>query len=107
MVWSVDSLAVPAIITQMDDFRPIYKRLYGFPNCNPDFWEGYAKYSPETVAAGLDTILPGMTDTYFPSQLEASIWGEGARPSGVDRWRMFLYLKADEYGAVRAGEATK
>lgn len=89
-------LAVPAIITQMDDRRPLPYRLYAYPVCSPDVFEAYAKYHMSVVVDALTNVLPWRGDNMHlddPTERE--------RVDAINRWRIFLHNNAEQYQAVR------
>jgi hypothetical protein len=59
------SSAVPAIIAQMDDRRPLAVQQISLKNRFPGAFESVRHYGPELIVDGLDTILNQLTGQSF------------------------------------------
>lgn len=53
--------AVPAIVAQMDDRRPLRTQAISLVNRAPDAFEGLRHYGPEQIVDGLDAVLNQIT----------------------------------------------
>lgn len=79
--------AVPAIIAEMDDRRPLRTRAISLVNHSPDAFEGVRHYGPEQVVDGLHAVLNQITGEYF-----GSIENGGSsqqRDATVAGWRVY------------------
>lgn len=79
--------AVPAIIAEMDDRRPLRTRAISLVNHSPDAFEGVRHYGPEQVVDGLHAVLNQITGEYF-----GSIENGGSRKqrdASVAGWRVY------------------
>lgn len=79
--------AVPAIIAQMDDRRPLRTRAISLVNQSPDAFEGVRHYGPEQVVDGLDAVLNQITGASFGSIVNGGSNRE--RDATVAGWRVY------------------
>jgi hypothetical protein len=79
--------AVPAIIAQMDDRRPLRTHAISLVNRSPDAFEGMRHYGPEQVVDGLDAVLNQITGASFGSMVNG---GSGRqRDATIAGWRVY------------------
>lgn len=81
--------AVPAIIAQMDDRRPLMTQAISLANRSPDAFEAMRHYGPELVVDGLDAILNQIT-----GEGDGSIVNGGSdrqRDAAVAGWRVLAH----------------
>jgi hypothetical protein len=79
--------AVPAMIAQMDDRRPLRTQAISLVNHAPESFEGMRHYGPQQVVDGLDAVLDQITGESF-----GSIENGGSsrqRDAAVAGWRVF------------------
>lgn len=79
--------AVPAIIAQMDDRRPLLDQSISLKNTSPDAFEAARLYGPELVIDGLDAILDEITGSGLGSIYNGGT--DAARAAAVARWRVY------------------
>ncbi|MEG3143376.1 hypothetical protein U1839_01805 [Sphingomonas sp. RT2P30] len=79
--------AVPAIIAQMDERRPLRTRAMSLVNHAPDAFEGMRHYGPEQVVDGLDAVLNQITGQRFGSIVNGGSPRE--RDAAVAGWRSY------------------
>jgi hypothetical protein len=79
--------AVPAIIAQMDDRRPLRTQSISLVNHAPDAFEGKRQYGPKQVVDGLDAVLNQITGESFGSIVNGGSTRQ--RDSTVAGWRVF------------------
>lgn len=79
--------AVPAIITHMDDRRPLRTEAISLVNHAPDAFEGKRHYSPKQVVDGLDAVLNQLTGESFGSIANGGSTRQ--RDATVAGWRVF------------------
>jgi hypothetical protein len=79
--------AVPAIIAQMDDRRPLRTRAISLVNHSPDAFEGVRHYGPEQVVDGLDAVLNQITGMSFGSIANGG--SNRQRDAVVAGWRVY------------------
>lgn len=79
--------AVPAIVAQMDDRRPLHTRAISLVNHSPDALEPRRHYGPEQVVDGLAAVLSQITGVSFGSIMNG---GSGRqRGSTIAGWRVY------------------
>lgn len=79
--------AVPAIIAQMDDRRPLRTHAISLVNHSPDAFEGMRHYGPGQVVDGLDAVLNQITGASFGSIANG---GSGRqRDATIAGWRVY------------------
>jgi hypothetical protein len=78
--------AVPAIIAQMDDRRPLRAESISLKN-GPDSFEATRHYGPALVVDGLDAVLDQITDTGLGSVYNGGT--DTARAAAIARWRVY------------------
>lgn len=84
---ALGAAAVPAIIAQMDDRRPLRTQEISLVNHAADAFEGSRHYGPKQVVDGLDAVLNQITGESF-----GSIFNGGSsrqRDSVVAGWRVY------------------
>lgn len=79
--------AVRAIISQMDDRRPLRTQQLSLANRSPDAWETTRHYGPEQVVDGLDAVLNQMTGSSFGSIVNGG--SDRERDAAVSAWRVY------------------
>lgn len=79
--------AVPAIIAQMDDRRPLRTQAISLVNHDPDAFEVKRHYGPEQVVDGLDAVLNQITGESFGSIANGGSTRQ--RDATVAGWRVF------------------
>jgi hypothetical protein len=82
---ALGSAAVPAIVAQMDDRRPLAHQQISLVNDNSDAFEGLRHYDPKLIVDALDAILNQVVG------LGGSIANGGSereRRSAVEMWRV-------------------
>lgn len=79
--------AVPAIIAQMDDRRPLRTQAISLVNHASNAFEGVRHYSPDQVVDGLDAILNQMTGAGFGSIVNGG--SDRQRDAAVAGWRIY------------------
>ncbi|HEX2763503.1 MAG TPA: hypothetical protein VHM92_06615 [Allosphingosinicella sp.] len=79
--------AVPAIIAQMDDRRPLAFQEISLVNTSPDGFEGLRHYGPELIVDALDAVLNQITGHSFGEIVNGA--SERQRRGAVDGWRIF------------------
>ncbi|MDT8759241.1 hypothetical protein MZO42_11085 [Sphingomonas psychrotolerans] len=79
--------AVPAIIAQMDDRRPLRTHAISLANHAPDAFEGIRHYGPEQVVDGLDALLNQITGESFGSIVNGG--SSRQRDAVVAGWRVY------------------
>lgn len=79
--------AVPAIIAQMDDRRPLRTQAISLVNHAPDAFEGMRHYGPEQVVDGLDAILNQITGESFGSIVNGG--SDREREAAIAGWRVY------------------
>lgn len=80
--------AVPAIVAQMDDRRPLVEQRISLVNHAPDAFEGIRHYGPEQVVDALAAILNQITDVSFAFIYNGG--SDGERRAAVDAWRIYV-----------------
>jgi len=80
--------AVPAIVMQMDDRRPLAVHQIELESNYPGAFEGIRHYSPEVVADALANILNQVEGPVFDNILSGG--PEVARRSAIDAWRVYV-----------------
>lgn len=79
--------AVPAIIAQMDDRRPLRTQAISLVNHAPDAFEEKRHYGPIQVVDGLDAVLNQITGESFGSIANGG--SSDQRNSTIVGWRVF------------------
>ena len=79
--------AVPAMIAQMDDRRPLRTRAISLVNHAPDAFEGKRHYGPEQVVDGLAAVLNQITGQSFGTIVNGASNRE--RDAAVAGWRIY------------------
>ncbi len=79
--------AVPAIIAQMDDRRPLRTKAISLVNHASNAFEGMRHYGPDQVVDGLDAILNQMTGASFGSIMNGA--SPRQRDGAVAGWRIY------------------
>ncbi len=79
--------AVPAIIAQMDDRRPLQTQSISLVNHAQDAFERMRHYGPEQVVDGLDAVLNQITGESFGSIVNGG--SSRQRDMAVAGWRVF------------------
>lgn len=80
--------AVPAIIMQMDDNRPLAESRISLVNDFPGAFEGTRHYGPDLIVEALDAVLNDITGESF-----GNIYNGGSaeeRTKAVRGWRIYL-----------------
>lgn len=80
--------AVPAIIMQMDDPRPLAKSQISLVNDFPGAFEGTRHYGPDLIVEALDAILNDITGESFGNIHNGGSAEE--RTKAVRGWRIYL-----------------
>lgn len=84
---ALGNAAVPAIIAQMDDRRPLRTRAISLVNHAPDAFEERRQYGPDQVVDGLDAVLNQITGQSFGSIVSGGSSRE--RDAAVAGWRIY------------------
>lgn len=79
--------AVPAIIAQMDDRRPLRTQAISLVNHAPDAFERMRHYGPEQVVDGLDAVLNQITGASFGSIVNGG--SDRQRAATIAGWRVY------------------
>lgn len=79
--------AVPAIVAQMDDRRPLVEPAISLVNHAPDAFEGIRHYGPEQVVDALAAILNQVSGASFGFIYNGG-W-DAERRAAVDGWRVY------------------
>jgi hypothetical protein len=79
--------AVPAIVAQMDDRRPLRNRAMALRNHEADAFEGSRYYGPELVVDALSAILNQITGVSFGSIENGA--SNSDRDAAVAGWRVY------------------
>ena len=79
--------AVPAIIAQMDDRRPLRTQAISLVNHAQEAFEGIRHYGPEQVVDGLDAVLNQITGASFGEIANGG--SDRERDAAVAGWRVF------------------
>lgn len=79
--------AVPAIVTQMDDRRPLPIQELVLEN-GPDAWEATRHYGPQQVVDALAAILNQLTGQIFGNIHNGG--SDAERQATIDGWRIYL-----------------
>jgi hypothetical protein len=79
--------AVPAIISQMDDRRPLQTQAISLVNHAKDAFEGMRHYGPKQVVDGLDAVLNQITGESFGSITNGG--SDRQRAATVAGWRVY------------------
>ncbi|WP_443749811.1 hypothetical protein [Asticcacaulis solisilvae] len=80
--------AVPAIVAQMDDRRPLAAPVISLKNLSPGAFEATRHYGPKTVVEALDAVLNQITGEF------GTIYNGGSdaeRDSAVAAWRVYAH----------------
>lgn len=89
--------AVPAIIMQMDDTRPLAESEISLVNDFPGAFEGVRHYGPDLIVEALDAILNDITGENFGSIVNGETTAERTR--AVRGWRIYLdHLRTNPAG---------
>jgi hypothetical protein len=80
--------AVPAIIKNMDDRRPLPARYIAFRNKSPQAFEAIRQYGPERVVDALAAILNQVTGQHFGFIYNGA--SDVERAKTVAGWREYL-----------------
>jgi hypothetical protein len=80
--------AVPAIVAQMDDRRPLAIQAISLANKAPDAWERMRHYGPEQIVDALSAILSQMTGENF-GEIENG-GSDRSRRTAVNAWRIYV-----------------
>jgi hypothetical protein len=80
--------AVPAIIEQMDDHRPLPNQAISLTNHAPDAFEGIRQYTPEVMVDALAAVLNQLTGENFGFIYNGGTPAE--RAAAVRGWRQYL-----------------
>ncbi|QZD95844.1 hypothetical protein [Qipengyuania gelatinilytica] len=78
--------AVPAMVSQMDDHRPLLTRSISLENRSPDAFEATRHYGPNLVVDGLDAVLNHITG--FGGSI-VNGGSERAREAAVAGWKVY------------------
>jgi hypothetical protein len=81
--------AVPAIISLMDDRRPLPEKSMSLKNHSPEAFEGFRHYGPKTVIEALDAILNQLTGEPLGGIENGG--SDEARRHAVAEWRVYLH----------------
>jgi hypothetical protein len=84
---SLGKTAVPAIIAQMDDRRPLLDEAMTLKNESPDAFEAIRQYGPERVVDALSAILNQITGEDFGSIENGG--SDSDRATVVAGWRAY------------------
>ncbi|EIZ79892.1 RDD domain-containing protein [Novosphingobium sp. Rr 2-17] len=84
---ALGEVAVPAIIAQMDDRRPLRTQAISLVNHAQDAFEGMRHYGPEQVVDGLDAVLNQVTGESFGSIVNGGSTRQ--RDAVVAGWKVF------------------
>lgn len=79
--------AVPAIIAQMDDRRPLRTQHIALVNDSPDAFEGVRHYGPKQVVDGLAAVLNQITGASFGEIANGG--SDRKRDATVAGWRVY------------------
>ncbi|MFA6114471.1 MAG: hypothetical protein WC729_10770 [Sphingomonas sp.] len=79
--------AVPALVSQMDDRRPLAEKSISLVNHAADAFEGTRHYGPELVVDALDAILNQITGASFGSIVNGG--SDRERAATVAGWRVY------------------
>ena len=79
--------AVPAIVSQMDDRRPLRTQAISLENRSPDAFEATRHYGPEQVVDGLDAVLQQITGASFGTIVNGG--SERERAATIAGWRVY------------------
>jgi hypothetical protein len=79
--------AVPAMVAQMDDRRPLVEQRISFVNHARDAFEGIRHYGPEQGVDALAAILNQITGASFGFIYSGG--SDGERRAAVDAWRVY------------------
>ena len=79
--------ALPAIIAQMDDRRPLRTRSISLVNQSPEAFEGVRHYTPEQVVDGLDAVLNQIAGASFGPIVNGG--SNRQRNATVAGWRVY------------------
>ena len=80
--------AVPAIIMQMDDDRPLAHSQISLVNDSPAAFEGLRHYGPDVLTEALAAVLNQITGEHFGFIYNGA--GEAERRHVVTAWRVYL-----------------
>lgn len=80
--------AVPAIIMQLDDDRPLAVSAISLRNTSPDAFEAYRHYGPKTLWDALAAILNQLTGESFGFTYNGGNAAERART--LTGWRVYF-----------------
>lgn len=84
---ALGDVAVPAIIAQMNDRRPLRTQDISLVNHAPDAFEGMRHYGPEQVVDGLDAVLNQITGASFGSIVNGG--SNRRRDATIAGWRVY------------------
>jgi len=84
---ALGAAAVPAMIDQMDDRRPLRFREIRLRNTDPNAFEGERQYGPERMVDALAAELNQITGHNFGFIMNGA--SEGARRASVAGWRIY------------------
>ncbi|MDF7774386.1 hypothetical protein P1X14_03935 [Sphingomonas sp. AOB5] len=84
---ALGSEAVPAIIAQMDDRRPLLTQEISLINHDPDAFEGITHYGPEQVVDALNAVLTHITGVSFGSISNGG--SDRERDAAIAGWRVY------------------
>lgn len=93
---ALGEVAVPAIIAQMDDRRPLRTQAISLVNHAQDAFEGMRHYGPEQVVDGLDAVLNQVTGESFGSIVNGG--SSRQRDAVVAGWKVFAADLACKHG---------
>ena len=79
--------AVPAIVSLMDDRRPLRTRSISLENRSPDAFEATRHYGPVQVVDGLDAVLQQITGASFGTIVNGG--SERERDAAVAGWKVY------------------
>jgi hypothetical protein len=80
--------AAPAIVTLMDDARPLAHPAISLVNTAPDRFEGLRHYTPKVLTDALAAVLNQITGEHFGFIYNGATPAE--RRQTVDAWRAWL-----------------
>jgi hypothetical protein len=83
--------AVPEIVAVMDDSRPLPIAYIRLKNDNPDAFEAFRQYGPQTVTDAMAAILNHLTGRSFGFIYNGATPDE--RRKAVDGWREYIRRK--------------
>jgi hypothetical protein len=95
--------AVPYIVGQLGDFRPLPVQRISLVNKSPKAFEGLRHYSPRTVHDALSAILNQVTGQHFEVVYNGA--SEATRVQNRERWRLWCVQAFSDQAAACDGGA--